>query len=47
MENKKELATIPYIVFEVLKAKYKRLIKWLLWALIGTNLFWIILFIIG
>ena len=47
MNNEKELATIPYIVFEVFKEKYNRLIKRLLWALVGTNLFWIILFLVG
>ncbi len=47
MNEKKELATIPYIVYAVSEAKYKKLIKKLLWALAGTNLFWIILFLIG
>ena len=47
MENKKELVSIPYVIFEVFKAKSNRLIKRLLWALVGTNLFWIILFLIG
>lgn len=45
--DEKELKTVPYIVYKVLEAKYKKLIKTLLWALAGTNLFWIILFIIG
>lgn len=44
MENERELATIPYIVLEVLKAKYQKRIKQLLWALAVTNFFWIILF---
>ena len=45
--SEKELATVPYIVYAMLEAKYKKLIKRLLWALAGTNLFWIILFLIG
>lgn len=47
MNEEKELATIPYIVFAVSEAKYQKQIKQLLWALAGTNLFWIILFLIG
>lgn len=47
MGYEKELATIPYIVYAVLEAKYQKLIQRLLWALAGTNLFWIILFLIG
>ncbi len=47
MGYEKELATIPYIVYAVLEAKYKKLIQRLLWALGLTNLFWFILFIIG
>mgnify|MGYP006976624198 CR=1 FL=1 len=45
--DEKELKTVPYIAYKVSEAKYKKLIKRLLWALAGTNLFWIILFIIG
>jgi hypothetical protein len=45
--NEKELKTIPYVVYKVLEAKYKKLIKRLLWALGITNLFWFILFLIG
>ena len=43
MNDEKELATVPYIVYSVLKAKYKKVIKWLLWALVGTNIFYLIL----
>ena len=45
--DEKELKTIPYVTYAVLEAKYKRLIKRLLWVLAGTNIFWIILFLIG
>lgn len=45
--NEKELATVPCIVYAMLEAKYQKRIKQLLWALAGTNLFWIILFLIG
>ncbi len=45
MNEEKELATVPYIVCAVLKAKYQKRIKRLLWALAGTNIFWIILFL--
>jgi hypothetical protein len=47
MNEEKDLATTPYIVYAVSEAKYQKQIKQLLWALAGTNLFWIILFIIG
>ena len=45
--DEKELKTIPYVTYAVLEAKYKKLIKKLLWALAGSNIFWIILFLIG
>lgn len=42
-----ELKTIPYVVYKVLEAKYKRIIHRLTLALVLTNLFWFILFLIG
>jgi hypothetical protein len=45
MMDEKELSAVPFVVLKVLEAKYKKLIKRLLWALAGTNLFWIILYL--
>lgn len=42
--DEKELKTIPYIVYEVLKAKYEKLIKRLTLALIISLLMNLILF---
>ncbi|MBO5955412.1 MAG: hypothetical protein J6Q10_01265 [Clostridia bacterium] len=45
--DEKELKTIPFVVFKVLEAKYQKRIKTLLWALLATHLFYIILFLCG
>lgn len=42
----KELETIPYVVYKVLEAKYEKLIKKLTLALIGTNLFYLLFFVL-
>lgn len=39
--NDKELSTIPYVVYKVLEAKYERLIKRLVLALVLTNVFYL------
>ena len=45
MDEKSEMAKIPYIVYEASMAKSERLIKRLVGALVFTNVFYVLIFL--
>ena len=45
--DEKDLRTVPYILYKIAEAKYKRIIFRLTLALVMSNLFFIILLISG